>query len=199
MTTIAPQPLEQHRAWTPYARAGLALLLLASACALTVVNTPPRVWEARLATPLITWATQTDALAVAGQPEILIGVGSSWSRVLEVSVMCSAAVLLVPVLVVGAVLALPRQIEPGRLLAALGVCAAAILATNTLRILVVALCMQRWGAGRGYVLAHDTLGTLISLVGVGVALLLFVRLTVGRLPRLTRTTRSGRPVGRRRA
>ncbi len=174
----------------PLPRLGLAAGLVALAVALLAFHHALRVGEARLATPLLEWTTGHPALAVSGEPLVLVGLGTSWSSALEVSVMCSAAVLFVPIVVVSAVLALPSQIEVGRLLTALGVCALAVLATNTLRILVIALSMEQWGAGRGYVLAHDTLGTFVSLVGVGIALLLFVRLTVGRISRPNGAARS---------
>lgn len=175
----------------------LALTLLGVATATVAFSHGLRVQEARVAAPLVDVVTGRRALSLPGQPEIMAGLGTTWASVLDVTVMCSAAVLYVPVLVMGAALAPARQINPLRLVTALSACGLAILATNTLRIIAIAASMERWGP-KGYVLAHDTLGTLISLTGVGSALLIFVRLTVGELPRPLGARRRlrGRRVGR---
>ena len=185
------QPLAPRRALDPR-RLALALTLLGTAAATVAFSHGLRVQEARLAAPLVDTVTGRRALSVPDQPEIMAGLGTTWATMLHVSVMCSAAVLFVPVLVVAAAIAPARQINPVRLVAALAACGLAILATNTLRIIAIAASMEHWGPSRGYVLAHDSLGSLISLIGVGIGLLLFVRLTVGRIDRLSRIDRLGR-------
>lgn len=150
--------------------AGVALLLVV----LLLTSAHLRVAEARLAAPVLQLVTGHPARPIPGTPIVVAGLNTHWVVGLEVSPMCSAAILFIPILVAAAVVACSSQTRPVQLAVALAACAALLLATNTARIAAIALCIQHLGIGRGYGLAHDTLGTLISFAGVGLALLAFV-------------------------
>jgi len=175
VTSAAPA----RRSLIPPARFPFAVALLGAAALLLHASASLRVFEAQSAAPLIEQLTRSPAFVVTGRPVILAGVGTPWASAVEVSMMCSGAVLSVPVLVVAAVIALSRHVPPARLLIAILVCVTAIWVTNTARIVVIAFFMQRFGPSIGYVLAYESLGMLVSFAGVGVALILFVWLTVG--------------------
>jgi exosortase/archaeosortase len=63
---------------------------------------------------------------------------------------------------------------------ALIVAATVLVVANTLRIGVIALCCRFWGLGVGYQVGHLVLGSLVSIVGIGLSLVLLTAIVASR-------------------
>jgi len=93
---------------------------------------------------------------------------------------CTAALLIVPFIVLTAVLLLARRVPPGRALATVAAFGAVVILVNQLRLLVIALSIRVWGFPAGFDHSHVLLGTVVSTIGVAGGLLLFLRMVVPR-------------------
>jgi len=93
---------------------------------------------------------------------------------------CTAALLIVPFVVVAAVLVLAGRVPPGRASATVAVFAVVVTLINQLRLIVIAVAMRAWGFPQGFDRSHVLLGTIVSTIGVAGGLLLFLRMVVPR-------------------
>jgi exosortase/archaeosortase family protein len=93
---------------------------------------------------------------------------------------CTAALLIVPFVLVAAVLLLAGRVRPGRAVATVAAFAVVVGLVNQLRLVVIALAMRAWGYPEGFDRSHVLLGTIVSTLGVAGGLLLFVRMVVPR-------------------
>jgi exosortase/archaeosortase family protein len=87
---------------------------------------------------------------------------------------CTSAFLLVPLIVVGALLIGLRPRIAGRVLASLGVAAVVLIVVNQVRILTMAALVGWLGTDRGYYWGHTMVGSVVSVFGGAIALVLFV-------------------------
>jgi exosortase/archaeosortase family protein len=92
---------------------------------------------------------------------------------------CTAALLLVPVLLAGVALLARRSIGVGRVLVAVTVAALIIVFGNLVRIGAIAWLIDHLGVETGYALGHTVIGSLISVGVVGLALFAMYRAAVG--------------------
>ena len=93
---------------------------------------------------------------------------------------CTAALLIVPFVVVAVVLLLAGRIRPHRAAATVAVFASVIFLVNQLRFLVIAESMRAWGYPDGFERSHVLMGSFVSTIGVAGGLLLFLRMVVPR-------------------
>lgn len=93
---------------------------------------------------------------------------------------CTAALLVVPFVVVAGVLLLARRVQPARAIATVAVFAAVVALINQLRLLVIGVSMRAWGYPDGFERSHVLLGSVVSTIGVAGGLLLFLRMVVPR-------------------
>jgi len=91
---------------------------------------------------------------------------------------CTAALLIVPFIVVAGVLVLAGRVRPGRAAATVVAFAAVVSVINQARLVVIAVSMRAWGYPAGFDRSHVLLGTIVSTVGVSGGLLLFLRMVV---------------------
>jgi hypothetical protein len=89
------------------------------------------------------------------------------------SVGCSAALLIIPFMLVSAGLLGSRRVSMTRCLQSLAVVAAILFIVNQLRFLVIAASMVLWGYRIGYERSHIFFGTLLSTVGVVAGVIVF--------------------------
>ncbi|MDQ1427833.1 MAG: hypothetical protein QOK39_1309 [Acidimicrobiaceae bacterium] len=99
---------------------------------------------------------------------------------IELSVACTAALLMVPFFAVAGLLMLARRVDSRRALTALAVVSVVIFLVNQLRLLVIAGSMLAWGFRTGYERSHVFLGTVLSTVGVIIGVIIFVWMLIGR-------------------
>ena len=91
---------------------------------------------------------------------------------------CTAALLIVPFVLVAAVLLLANRVPPRRAVATVAVFAAVVALVNQLRLLVIAVAMRSWGYPEGFDRSHVLMGSFVSTIGVAGGLLLFLRMVV---------------------
>jgi exosortase/archaeosortase family protein len=95
------------------------------------------------------------------------------------SVGCSAALLIIPFMLVSAGLLGSRRVTTSRCLQSLAVVAVILFLVNQLRFLVIAASMVVWGYRIGYERSHIFFGTLLSTVGVVAGVIVFIYMLGG--------------------
>jgi exosortase/archaeosortase family protein len=95
---------------------------------------------------------------------------------LEVSLACSSVLLVVPAALVTAVLAVVSRLRMSRLLGALAAVTVLVVATNLLRLLLIAVLVDAWGVQVGFGWAHTFFGSLLTLAGMSAAPVLYYRM-----------------------
>ncbi len=134
----------------------------------------------------------TPVLAASRAPILWFGLGTSAAYGLEITPDCSSALLIVPLCGLGMLLLIPRRLAVSRIARALIVAAVVLVGGNLLRIGVIAVAVRLGGLGAGYQLGHLILGSIVSIVGIAIALTLLTVI-------LVRRGRSGRRGSRRAA
>jgi exosortase/archaeosortase family protein len=99
---------------------------------------------------------------------------------------CTATLLLVPFFFLTAGLLGFSRLSPRRCLAALVLVTVLVNAANQGRMLLIAWQMRTLGGERGYEVSHVFLGTVVSTLGVLLAIVVFVGVLVGWSPRRKR-------------
>lgn len=93
---------------------------------------------------------------------------------------CTATLLVIPFFLLTALLMVFSRVSVPRCLAALAAVTVVVFATNQLRLLLIAVLMRLWGPDTGYSRGHVFLGTVLSTVGVLVAVLAYVLIVTAR-------------------
>ena len=122
----------------------------------------------------------TPVLAATRAPIIWFGLGRSGAFGLEITPDCSAALLIVPLCGLGMLLMIPRRLAVGRVGAALAAAALVMVIGNLLRIGVIAVAVRLDGVGTGYQIGHLILGSIVSIIGIALALILLVAIVTSR-------------------
>ncbi|MEU2718304.1 archaeosortase/exosortase family protein [Streptomyces sp. NPDC007205] len=149
----------------PYLRLVLATVLLLTAGALFGFNEWFRSAEAAAGEHVIGLVTTGTTALDWGEAVTFFGLGTPHAMGLRITAGCSSAMLIIPLLLVGAGFMLSRRSTVSRILAGTGIGAALLIATNQVRIGLIASFSQRWGE-EGFGWAHAVVGSLLSLVGV---------------------------------
>jgi exosortase/archaeosortase family protein len=137
----------------------------------------------------------TPVLAGSRAPTLWFGLGTSAAYGLVITPECSSALLIVPLCGLGMLLLVPRRLAVTRVVRGLMVAAAVMVAGNLLRIGVIATAVRFGGLGAGYQLGHLVLGSIISIVCIGIGLTLLTVILVRQRP--SRAARSHRGKARR--
>ncbi|MDN3026034.1 archaeosortase/exosortase family protein [Streptomyces sp. S.PB5] len=166
----ASRPSQPH-----YFRYALAAALLLAAGALFAFNEWFRSVEAALGEHVLGVVTTGTTSLNWNEAVAFFGLGTRHAMGLQITAGCSSAMLIIPLLMVGAGFMLSRRSTVSRILAGTGVGAAVLVATNQLRFGLIAVFSQKWGY-EGFGWAHTVVGSVISLVGVAasVSVLLLV-------------------------
>lgn len=98
----------------------------------------------------------------------------------NVAAGCTAALLIVPFLLVAGVLLLAGRVPPQRAIATVAVFASVVVVINQIRLLVIAVALRSWGYPEGFERSHILMGSFVSTIGVAGGLLLFLRMVVPR-------------------
>jgi exosortase/archaeosortase family protein len=112
----------------------------------------------------------TPVISASRAPIIWFGLGTARSYGLEITPDCSSALLIVPLCGLGILLMIPRRLPLGRVAKALTVSAVVLVSGNLLRIGVIAAAIRVGGVGTGYQIGHLILGSLVSIVCIGISL-----------------------------
>lgn len=124
----------------------------------------------------------TPVLAASRAPIVWFGLGTSAAYGLVITPECSSALLIVPLCGLGVLLLIPRRLAVTRVIRGLIVAAAVMVAGNLLRIGVIATAVRFGGLGAGYQLGHLVLGSIISIVCIGIGLTLLTVILVRQRP-----------------
>jgi len=124
----------------------------------------------------------TPVLAASRAPILWFGLGTSAAYGLVITPDCSSALLIVPLCGLGMLLLIPRRLTVSRVIRALTVAAAVMVAGNVLRIGVIAAAVRFGGLGAGYQLGHLILGSIISIICIAIGLTLLTVILVRQRP-----------------
>jgi len=116
----------------------------------------------------------TPTLAATKAPVVWFDLGTTHGFGLLITPDCSAALLLVPLLLLGMALVLPIRLGLRRVLSALATAAAVLVLGNLLRIGAIAVAIMVGGPGIGYQVGHLVIGSAISLIFIGVSLIMMI-------------------------
>lgn len=110
---------------------------------------------------------------------VFFGLGRPGGFGLRITPECSAALLIVPIALVAAgMLARPR-VRWNRVLVGFAAASAVLIASNQLRLGVIAWAVHQFGLEAGFQWSHVVVGSVISLVFTIVALVVLVRIAAG--------------------
>ncbi|GHE77103.1 exosortase/archaeosortase family protein [Amycolatopsis deserti] len=116
-----------------------------------------------------------DGVYVAGARQtVYFGLGGDKPLGLQMTPECSSLFLLVPLVLLTAVLGYLRPANTRRLLVSLLVFALVVAAVNQLRMLLIVGLVDWFGVSTGYYWGHTLMGSLVSVIGGAIALVLFV-------------------------
>ena len=148
--------------------------LLTLAAALVVAHRAYQSAEISLSGLLLHVVTSSGVQVAPGRQTVYFGLGSDHPLGLTMTPECTSAFLLVPLVVVAAVLIALRPGIGRRVLASLGVATVVLVVVNQLRIMTLAALVGWLGTDRGYYWGHTMIGSLVSVFGGAIALVLFV-------------------------
>jgi exosortase/archaeosortase family protein len=159
-------------------------LLIAALVALTVALVlGHRVYqtaEIALAGLVLHLTTSSGVYVDASHQTVYFGLGSATPLGLTMTPECTSAFLLIPLVLVSAVLIALRPTIARRVLTSLGVAAVILVVVNQIRIMTLAALVGWLGTDRGYYWGHTMIGSLVSVFGGAIALVLFVWLATKR-------------------
>ncbi|GII96267.1 hypothetical protein [Sinosporangium siamense] len=167
------------RSGLPY-RVTLTLVLAALLGFALGVDDRLRGWEAYLASHVVALGARTKSDYSLTRAVVSYDEGTANAGGLMITPECTSAFLVVPLIIVTALLVwLRRKVTLWPMLALL----AAILllaTTNQVRILTCVLLIKGFGFDPGYYWGHTMVGSVISVIGIGTALVAYVLLAIRR-------------------
>jgi exosortase/archaeosortase family protein len=164
-------------------RVAITAALAAAGISVVLANRSIRSVEAVLGAAITGVATGTDTVSVWETHSFYWSAGTSEMFGLRVSSECTAAFILGPLLIVAAAFSIGRRISLRRLAAGTGAVVILVLVMNTLRLGLVGWATQRYGTDPGYRWSHTIGGSMVSVIGLVIACVVFVAVTFrGRPP-----------------
>jgi exosortase/archaeosortase family protein len=160
----------------------LIAALIALATVLVIGHRTYQTIEISLAGLLLHVFTSSGVYVAANQQTVYFGLGSSSPLGLTMTPECTSAFLLIPLILVSTVLIALRPAVTPRVLGSLALAAVILVVVNQLRIMTLAALVGWLGTNRGYYWGHTMIGSLVSVFGGAIALVLFVWLAT-RQPR----------------
>jgi exosortase/archaeosortase family protein len=174
----AVRPVSPARWW---ARRTLRYAVGGSACASAIVLLANQGWyrgaEAAMAGAAVSRWLGYPVIVARGQQTMFFafhGTGIAHMLGLQVTLGCSSALLLMPVLLVTGLLLCVGQTPATRILLAALLAAGIVVCVNVLRLVLIALLVDWWGAATGFGWGHTLFGSVLTLAGMSAALAAFV-------------------------
>lgn len=167
------------------ARAGLIGRIIActACCLLTIIavkeNYALRGFEAALASHVIAWVTSRPAGPMTGTPAFWFTIGPGREMALEISQACTVVLMTTPFLVATALMVW-RKSSALRPVLACAVAMLMLLVVNQLRILTIIMFVRHMGYGGGFYWGHTLVGSMITIVGGSLTLIVYVLIAVRR-------------------
>jgi exosortase/archaeosortase family protein len=168
---VASTPVPDPRRIT--ARLGVTGVLVA-VVALVLVERVYRVFEVELSGVILRVITTSGVYVAADRETVYFGLSGATPLGLQMTPECSSVFLLIPLLLVTAVMLWFRPENARRLFLSLSVAAAVVIVVNQFRLLSIVGLVHWLGVDNGYYWGHTLLGSMVSVFGGAVALVLFV-------------------------
>lgn len=148
-----------------------------------------RTLEVILAESLVGMLSSYGTYVDADSQTFYFGLGGDDPLGLHMTAECTSALLILPLIVVGAAMIWLRPRITRRVLTSLAIAAATLIMVNQLRLLLIVGLVDWFGSSTGYYWGHTMLGSMVSVFGGAIALVLFVWIST----RGSRTTRTDDP------
>jgi len=148
-----------------------------------------RFRHAEAVTAAAIFSLVTPTLAATKAPIVWFSLGTPHGFGLLITPDCSAALLLVPLLILGMALVLPVRLGLRRVIGAITSAAAVLVTGNMLRIGVIAVAVRIAGPGIGYEVGHLVIGSAISVIFIGTSLIMMTFILTSRPGRPTTNSR----------
>ncbi|MDQ2739977.1 MAG: exosortase P [Actinomycetota bacterium] len=152
---------------------GTVFVLVVLTALLVIMQTAYRTTEIRLADVFIGLFDQHTRVDPSG-PTIYFGLGTPKALGLTMTPECTSAFLILPLLVVGAIMIALRPRITRRVVFALAISAVVLILVNQFRLVALVVLVHLLGTDRGYYWGHTLGGSMVSVFGGAVALVLFV-------------------------
>lgn len=105
---------------------------------------------------------------------VFFNLGSGHPYGMQVSPLCSSAILMAPIVAIAGVLFLFRRIPVARLARAAVLAAGLVVLSNLLRYFMIALAQVSWGQA-GFDVVHHFVGSFVVILAFVTAVLLLIR------------------------
>ncbi|MFE0028101.1 exosortase P [Amycolatopsis sp. NPDC059021] len=161
------------------------LVVLAAGVGLVLAERLYREIEVQLAGLILRAITSSGVHVVGARETVYFGLSSDTPFGLRMTPECSSVFLLLPLLLVTSVMLYFRPQNARRLFLSLLLAAVVVFLVNQLRILTIVWLVFGLGTDEGYYWGHTLLGSMVSVLGGAVSLVLFVWLA-------TRKTRASK-------
>ncbi|MEU0797990.1 exosortase P [Amycolatopsis sp. NPDC005961] len=148
--------------------------LVVAGAALVLAERFYRELEVRLAGVILDLITTSGVYVAPDRESVYFGLSSATPFGLRMTPECSSAFLLLPLLVVTMAMLYFRPANAKRLFFSLGISALVVVLVNQLRILTIVGLVHEFGTDEGYYWGHTLLGSMVSVLGGAVSLVLFV-------------------------
>ena len=139
-----------------------------------------RELEVRLAGAILDFVTSSGVYVAGDRETVYFGLTSAAPFGLRMTPECSSVFLLLPLLLVTALMLYFRPRNARRLFFSFGISAVVVILVNQLRILTIVGLVHEYGTDQGYYWGHTLLGSMVSVLGGAVSLVLFVWLATRR-------------------
>jgi exosortase/archaeosortase family protein len=160
----------------------LVTSVLCCALAITAVkeNFLFRSLEAGLASRVIATVTGRPAGAIPNTPTVWFTVGPHHEMGLQISQACTVVLMSTPFLVATAFLVWRRRSSTVRSVVACAVAVGMLVIVNQLRILTIIMFVLHLGFGGGFYWGHTLVGSLITIVGGSLTLVVYGLIAIRR-------------------
>lgn len=148
--------------------------LLAAVVALVLAERVYRVFEVQFAGAILRVITTSGVYVAADRETVYFGLSGTTPLGLQMTPECSSVFLLIPLFLVTAVMLWFRPDNARRLLFSLSMAAVVVIVVNQFRLLSIVGLVHWLGVDNGYYWGHTLLGSMVSVFGGAIALVLFV-------------------------
>lgn len=151
--------------------------VIAVAIVLVLLERVYRVFEVQISGLILSVITSSGVEVVSERETVYFGLSSTTPLGLKMTPECSSVFLLLPLFLVTAALLWFRPANARKLLVSLAVSAVVVIAVNQLRVLAIVGLVNWFGVDKGYYWGHTLLGSMVSVFGGAITLVLFVWLS----------------------
>jgi len=172
--TAVPVPVGGARKFPQRTALFGVLGVLVAGVLLVLVERAYRELEVQLAGAILRVVTSSGVYVAGSRETVYFGLTSATPFGLRMTPECSSVFLLLPLLLVTAALLWFRPRNARRLFFALGISVLVVILVNQLRILTIVALVHTFGTDQGYYWGHTLLGSMVSVFGGAISLVLFV-------------------------